>query len=59
MLLTHSVVCQLIITNYLASVHNPSIAIVTYGAEVWTSTELRGKIEAFEIQCYRRSVEIP
>ena len=33
--------------------------IVTYGAEAWTLTkDLRGNIEAFEMQCYRRSMKI-
>jgi len=32
---------------------------VTYGAEAWTlSKDLRGNIEAFEMQCYRRSMKI-
>jgi len=33
--------------------------IVTYGAEAWTlSKDLRSNIEAFELQCYRRSMKI-
>jgi len=33
--------------------------ILTYGAEAWTlSKDLRYIIEAFEIQCYRRSMKI-
>ena len=33
--------------------------ILTYGAEAWTlSKDLRCSIEAFEMQCYRRSMEI-
>ena len=34
--------------------------IVTYGAEAWTlNKELTGNIEAFEMQCYRRALQIP
>jgi len=34
--------------------------IVTYGAEAWTlNKELTGTIEAFEMQCYRRSMKVP
>ena len=34
--------------------------IVTYGSEAWTlNKELRGNIEAFEMQCYRRSTKVP
>ena len=33
--------------------------ILTYGAEAWTlSKDLRCSIEAFEMQCYRRSMKI-
>jgi len=33
--------------------------IVTYGAEAWTlSKDLRCSIEAFEMQCYKRSMKI-
>ena len=34
--------------------------IVTNGADTWTlNKELTGNIEAFEIQCYRRSMKVP
>ena len=34
--------------------------IVTYGADAWTlNKELTGNIEAFEMQCYRRSMKVP
>ena len=34
--------------------------IAIYGSEVWTlNKELRGNIEAFEMQCYRRSMKVP
>jgi len=34
--------------------------IVTYGADAWTlNKELMGNIEAFEMQCYRRSMKVP
>jgi len=34
--------------------------IVTYGANAWTlNKELTGNIEAFEMQCYRRSMKVP
>ena len=33
---------------------------MTYGADAWTlNKELTGNIEAFEMQCYRRSMKVP
>jgi len=34
--------------------------IATYGSEAWTlNKELRGNLEAFEMQCYRKAMRIP